>query len=580
MQAKALLRAKVLSKPNHPMAAPDHSMAVLNHPVAVLVFWLAAVILLFWGLGSTGLWNSEDRWVEIAREMQLSGNYFRPTINGALYFDKPLLSYWLVLLCAPFTGGINEWSLRLPSAFSGLLVLWSTIGLGRLLWSETIARLAGWLLLSCYGLLMWSRLGEADMENLAAATFAVYWYWRGRERTDFLNYAIFYLTIFIGAQTKGLAAVAVPLLAVLPDLLRGRRWRAHINVSHVLAACAGFLVYLLPFWLTEKAPSGGIDAGLLMVFRENFVRYFTPFDHDDPFYTYCWALPVLFMPWAPLLFGALVQALRERRSLAPQSVWLLAALASIFLFFSISGSRRIYYILPLLPYCALLAALFIGDMAGRGWLRFVLGVQALLLSALVGLNLFAPLLRAPIERQLRGALPESVNLLTCAAIGALALVVWWASWRLSRRAGGAAAISAPPALIGAALVVMGGFFLVQRVDIDGVRTEWKFARALRPAAAGLEPAQIAAFRQRPAAGVLFYADLPVPVAVIADAEALNRFLQAPPYPKLIVSGSEHADALPPALRALPPTFSEARNSWESARVDKLWAWRIGSAVED
>src|SRR5690348_16773573 len=85
-----------------------------------LLFWLCACVFLFFYLGATTPWQSEDRWLQVALEMVESGNYFLPTINGTVYFDKPLLGYWLVVLFGPFTGGINEWSLRLPSAFAAL----------------------------------------------------------------------------------------------------------------------------------------------------------------------------------------------------------------------------------------------------------------------------------------------------------------------------------------------------------------------------------------------------------------------------------------------------------------------------
>jgi len=546
----------------------------LKNPLSTAAFWAVAVVLLFWGLGDTGLWNSEDRWVEIAREMKLSGNYFQPTINGALYFDKPLLSYWLVLAFSTLTGGINEWSLRLPSAIGGLLTLWATLGLGRLLWSESVGRLAGWLLLTCYGLLMWSRLGEADMENLAATTLAVYWYWRHRGRTGFLSYWIFYLIIFIGAQTKGLAAVAVPALAVLADLWRSRSWRKHINFTHLSAMGAGLVFYLLPFWLAGSAqPSTSNGAGLLMVFRENVVRYFAPFDHDDPFYTYFWALPLLFMPWVPMLAGAFLQAWRMRGSLAEPTRWLLLAGGLIFLFFTVSGSRRIYYILPLLPYCALLTAVVYSDVIARKRLRPMLVLQALLLLLLVVLNLVAPLLGGHLGQPLRAQLDVS-SLMICSVIGAAAVVVWLLCAERAHHRGEPVPLLNVPALIGVAAMVFGGFFLVQRAMIDSYRTEWKFAEELFPLAAQISPGQIAVFRERLPAGVLFYADLPVPVIILNDADALRNFLRTPPYPKLLLSSSEFSGELPAELQAAQPKIREARNAWEKAQVAKLNAWLI------
>ena len=58
-----------------------------------VIFWALACGLLFLNLGLKGISGSEARWTAIVREMYLSGNFFQPTINFELYFDKPILSY-------------------------------------------------------------------------------------------------------------------------------------------------------------------------------------------------------------------------------------------------------------------------------------------------------------------------------------------------------------------------------------------------------------------------------------------------------------------------------------------------------
>ena len=80
-----------------------------------LVFWALACGLLFLNLGVKGISGSEARWAAIVREMFLSGNFFQPTINFELYFDKPILSYWFIAFCALFNNGIvNELIARIP----------------------------------------------------------------------------------------------------------------------------------------------------------------------------------------------------------------------------------------------------------------------------------------------------------------------------------------------------------------------------------------------------------------------------------------------------------------------------------
>ena len=52
--------------------------------------FIAFVILYFWNIGGYGLMNpDEGRYAEIPREMLASGDFFTPTLNQVLYFEKP-----------------------------------------------------------------------------------------------------------------------------------------------------------------------------------------------------------------------------------------------------------------------------------------------------------------------------------------------------------------------------------------------------------------------------------------------------------------------------------------------------------
>src|SRR5271154_3754924 len=115
---------------------------------AGFVLILAAVLFLT-RLGARALWSSEFRWAEIAREMHVTGNYFWPTIDGRLYYDKPLPSYWLVLLAAHLTGSLNEAAARIPCAIAGLLAVGLLMLLARRLYDWRTAAMAGLILATC-----------------------------------------------------------------------------------------------------------------------------------------------------------------------------------------------------------------------------------------------------------------------------------------------------------------------------------------------------------------------------------------------------------------------------------------------
>src|SRR4051812_48276068 len=80
--------------------------------------WFAAIAMLIIMLGGRELWTQEARWANITWQMLYSGDYLHPYLAGAEYYDKPLLSYWLIIVFSKLTGSLTAWSLRIPSALA------------------------------------------------------------------------------------------------------------------------------------------------------------------------------------------------------------------------------------------------------------------------------------------------------------------------------------------------------------------------------------------------------------------------------------------------------------------------------
>ena len=77
-----------------------HNYDCMNLAILRWLILLASALLFLTRLGDRAVVSEEVRWAEVAREMHISGDYFHPTINGQLYYDKPVGSYWLILLAA------------------------------------------------------------------------------------------------------------------------------------------------------------------------------------------------------------------------------------------------------------------------------------------------------------------------------------------------------------------------------------------------------------------------------------------------------------------------------------------------
>lgn len=354
------------------------------------IFWMLVSILLFVCLGSREIWTQEWRWGEIIRGMLLHHDYFHPSLKGQLYFDKPLLSYWLMLAVIKLTGQLSTWSLRLPSAIAGLVSIACIYQIGASWQNRKTANIAAILLTTTYYFLFWARTASSDMLNMAGILCATAWYFAKREQPGFINYSVFLLILALTALLKGLVAPAIVFLIIAPDVIlhlglfsanKSFRFRRHCEheaeaasvarqgrgnpvkrrphgVWKLLAALLpAILIYFLPFWLTSLENHTTLSQnGLYEVYRENILRFFEPFDHKDPIYTYFIYLPVYLLPWTVFFLAALYQLPKRWSSLTVSTQQLAIANACLFLFLTLSGSRRSYYVLPLLPFAILFTA--------------------------------------------------------------------------------------------------------------------------------------------------------------------------------------------------------------------------------
>ncbi len=551
-----------------------------------LLLLSTAMFLLFWGLGWRSLWAAEGRWAEVTREMLLSGDFFHPTIGGEPYFDKPLLTYWLRAIISAMTRTLNEFVVRLPSAIAGIIAVWATVGVGTHLWSAKTGRIAGWFLLTTYAFVFWARTGTADAENLAVIILAVAWYWSRRDRLSFPAMLVFYLIVFVGALTKGLTAVVVPVLVVLPDVLVESRWRLLWRPRHFLAFGIGLLVYLFPFaYASLTRPSGYQSSGLGLVFQENILRYFRPIDHKGPIYLYLYELPILLLPWTPLFLGAVAGVVKGWRGLDRHTRWLVWAVILVFLFFTLSGSRRSYYILPILPFCSLLMAVFVGWVRQPrvdGFRQRGLSIQKAMFTGLIAFELAMPLILIISHRITGFQAPLSLHVAGL-VVGLIAPLAAGIFIKIAQGPGVSEGTEeAVWPLIAVAVVLLGGYFCWQQNILEMHRTQRPFARQLQARSADFSQARIGIF-PKCNANILFYLDSERPVEVLKNVDDFRSFTgQA--RSGIVITQQRHAAGLPAKITAeLQKRYSlhEDVRSWESksSRKEKWVAWFWETSVD-
>jgi 4-amino-4-deoxy-L-arabinose transferase-like glycosyltransferase len=364
------------TEPNHSPADP----AGERLRAADVGFLLLAASPFLWNLGALSLWYAEERWLFIVRHMRESGDWLSLVKDGEFYGDKPYFSYWAQAASAALWGGLTEASARFPSALAGIGTVLTTAWIAARTLGRSRARAAGLVLATSFSFAMFSRLATADLWNTFFSTAAIAAYLAIRESPTILRFVGLGICLGLGGQSKGIPAIVLPVAVAACDLLglgfarrRERPWRvfpwlrAALGAAIALAVFVG--IYVGPFALAY-ARTGNWSA-LELVWRENFVRVLDAFDHRDegPLF-YCYILPAMMAPWTlwvpmAIAFGA------SRWNRHEGWRFLGLAFAVIFAMFTVSESRRSYYILPAFPWAAILTAGFLhecweGAEAGAG----------------------------------------------------------------------------------------------------------------------------------------------------------------------------------------------------------------------
>jgi 4-amino-4-deoxy-L-arabinose transferase-like glycosyltransferase len=479
--------------------------------LAVLVL---AALLYFVRLGDRALWSEEVRWAEIAREMRLNDDYLWPTINGHTYYDKPLGSYWLVVAASWLRGGVDETAARLPCAVSGLLGVLLIMLVARRLFDDRSAILAGIILATSFSFVFFSRTASTDVETLTGVLAALWLFLRNEERPDGWWVVLLWLIMALTSLTKGLLGFVLPVLVIGlycslgpgGSLVSRNRWL--FNRKSLLAVPLAVLVYLLPFLLSYGITQSA--EGLDMVFRENIRRFYNPVNHRGPIWLYAGVIFVLMAPWSPLLPAALVRSHRRCRGDDRESRGERFALVyfwGLFLFFTLSSSRRSYYLLPILPAASLLLARLLAD---RDFASRLLKGGYLLIAAVSVLSIAAPFAASGM------GLPELpcrwlflILWMLCAA----GVVLTLRRFNVGRIAGSASVIAAS---------FMAYLFLFALPGLEDFRTRRRFADEVNQHV-GDHPETLALFHNRE---IVFYLSRRDPVPEYQSAEALAHDLRA------------------------------------------------------
>lgn len=371
----------------------------------------------------------EGRYAEIPREMLSGGDWVIPHLNGLAYLEKPPLQYWITALSFRCLGE-SEGAARLWTGLAGYLSLAIVFALGRRLWGFD-AGMKALLLTSASSLFV--LLGHQltlDMSLsfcllASLACFLTAQLNRGNPRRCRAWMLGCWVAMALAVLTKGLIGALIPAATLLLYAI----WQRDAEVLRRLNIRWGLPLFgaIAVPWFVLAARANPEFLNFFFV-REHFQRFLTPIeDRTQPWWYFMAVLAVGILPWLPESLRSLASPLRRssvpRGQFDPRRVlWVWCVF--VLVFFSLSDSKLIPYILPLVPALALLCA---GPKAGDGrvslWAGAILSLAASLGVLAYANGLWSTAYGRALGLQLRPVLVSTCIVLAVAAVACGALLL-------------------------------------------------------------------------------------------------------------------------------------------------------------
>ncbi|MDU2065882.1 MAG: glycosyltransferase family 39 protein [Sporomusaceae bacterium] len=322
--------------------------------------WFIIAISLFtafFQLGQLPLLDPDEPvYGETPREMLLFNDWLSPRIYGDFWYDKPPLFYWLVAFSFKLFG-INEFAARFPSALLAVATVILIYQAGRKLFDERTGLLSALVLTTMVEFFYLSKAAVTDMTLLFCLTASLLGFLLKR-------YWLLYLFAGLATLAKGPIGLVFPGTIIFLYLLAGRRW-AILKQMQILRGCLIYLLVAAP-WYGFMAYTHGSPFIDTFFGYHNVTRFTSP-EHPEGvlWYYYIPVMLIGFLPWTSVLVQAVKNSLTSYGQTFSYLQFLNIWGFFILLFFSISQTKLVSYILPMYPPLALVIGWYLNRLYER-----------------------------------------------------------------------------------------------------------------------------------------------------------------------------------------------------------------------
>jgi 4-amino-4-deoxy-L-arabinose transferase-like glycosyltransferase len=206
-------------------------------------FRAVAVVVLMWAviylpaLGSIAIKGEEGRRILPAVRMLETGNYIVPQVGSNPYYRKPPLVNWLVAASFKVFGVRNEWTARLPSAFSVLAVAVAFVTVARASLGPRGSIIAALIWMTNIGIIEKGRLIEIEALYVSLCGLAII-FWLSfflQKRSPWLIWFPASVFLGLGLLAKGPTHLVFFYGIVVAVLAYSKDWRLLFHPAHFVA---------------------------------------------------------------------------------------------------------------------------------------------------------------------------------------------------------------------------------------------------------------------------------------------------------------------------------------------------------
>ena len=317
-----------------------------------------AVFIMFFQLGSYPLLDPDEPvYAQTPREMLAAGDLLSPRIYGDYWYDKPPMYYWLVAGAAKIFG-MGEFAARFPSALmavAGVVFLYFAVAR---LFSVRVGFFSALVLATS---LEYFYLGKAAVTDMTLNFCLMVSLFSFIEK----KYWLCYLFSALAVVTKGPIGLFFPGVIAFLYLLLTNGWQELRRMS-IVPGIFLFLAVAGPWYGLMTYYHGSAFIETFLGFH-NVTRFTTP-EHVSANVWY-YFIPVLLVglfPWTPILLQSVWNALTCNRRERPLLLFFLLWAAVVFLFFTVSATKLVSYILPLYPALAVVVGWHLDQVMEQG----------------------------------------------------------------------------------------------------------------------------------------------------------------------------------------------------------------------